>query len=80
MKKVGSWWNDSSIDLVKLADGHTYALSGWNGEDFGDCWRCTGKYYRNSSAERYTLRPIYSDVMNENDGYDIINYDVVLNG
>lgn len=80
MKKVGSWWNDSSIDLVKLSDGNTYALSGWNGEYFGECWRVSGEQQRASSAESYTLRPIYSDVMNENDGYDIIDYDVSVNG
>lgn len=37
-KEVGAWWNDSNIDLVEI-DGTVYALNGWNGEEFTDCWK-----------------------------------------
>ena len=42
MKNVGNWWNDRSIEMVELSDGKVYALSGWNGEEYTECWMCTG--------------------------------------
>jgi hypothetical protein len=38
---VGTWWDDSSIDLVRIG-AETYALNGWNGEIWNDCWRTDG--------------------------------------
>ena len=74
-KEVGTWWNDSSIELVNI-DGSVYALNGWNGEKWTDCWECTGKYLTEASEEKYIIVPIYSEEENENGGYDVIDYEV----
>lgn len=58
VEMVGKWWSDSSIDLVKV-DGAVYALYGWNGEKFTDCWECSGDGFRGASGESYTLAPVY---------------------
>lgn len=58
MKKMGTWWNDRSIELVEVS-GIVYALNGWNGEKYTDCWQCCGEYFNKSSPESYTLTPIF---------------------
>ena len=42
-KDAGNWWNDSSIQQIEK-DGSVYALHGWNGEVYEECWKCTGKH------------------------------------
>ena len=37
MKNLGYWWNDKEIEIVEI-EGRAIALSGWNGEKYGDCW------------------------------------------
>jgi hypothetical protein len=75
MKSVGNWWNDNSIELVEV-DGSVYALYGWNGEKYCNCWKCSGDYYMTASKEEYTLTPVYSEEENENGGYDVVDYEV----
>ena len=41
---IGKGWNDKSIDLVKI-DDKVYALYGWDGEEWADCWECVGSGY-----------------------------------
>lgn len=72
MKEIGYWWADKSIQLVEI-DGSVYALYGWNGEEYLNCWKCTGEFYLDASEEEYEIRPIYS----ESDGeVEIIDYEV----
>ena len=59
MKNIGNWWNDRSIEMVELSDGKVYALAGWNGEEYTECWMCIGEYYTDAGEETYTLRPVY---------------------
>jgi len=73
-KSVGRWWNDSSIELVEI-DGEVYALGGWNGERYGNCWKCTGKYNMEASEEEYEIMPIYEKI--DEDEYEIIGYEVI---
>ncbi|MBP1971563.1 hypothetical protein J2Z83_003714 [Virgibacillus natechei] len=70
-KNVGTWWNDKDIDLVEI-DGTVYALHGWNGEKFNNCWICTGEYNMVASEEEFEIEPIYSD----DEDMDIIGYEV----
>ena len=41
MKHVGFWngGKHESIEMVEV-DGTIYALNGWNGEKYLDCWKC----------------------------------------
>lgn len=76
MKTVGRWWNDKSIELVEI-DGEVYALYGWNGEVYGNCWKCTGEFLTDASKEEYTLKPVYKEVAE--DEREIVNYEVSRN-
>ena len=76
MKEAGYWWNDKSIELVEI-DGSVYALYGWNGEEYGNCWKCTGEFLTEASKEEYTLKPVYKDVAE--DEWEIVNYEVTRN-
>ena len=72
-KTVGRWWANKEIELVEI-DGEVYALNGWNGDAFIDCWKCT-EGCMGASNERYTLRPVY---METGEGeYDIIEYRLI---
>lgn len=72
-EKVGHWWNDSSVPLIKI-DGSVYALSGWNGEKYLNCWKCTGEGYMDASEEEYEITPVYREV--SEDEFEVIGYDV----
>ena len=76
MKTAGYWWNDKSIELVEI-DGEVYALYGWNGEEYGNCWKCTGEFLMDASEEEYTLKPIYEEVAEGE--WEIVNYEVSRN-
>lgn len=71
---VGKWWNDKSIDLVEV-DGKVYALYGWNGEEWTQCWECLGDDFMEASEERYVIRPIYEEVDEEE--WEIAAYELV---
>jgi len=74
-KNVGSWWSDRSIDLIETNSG-VYALYGWNGEKYLDCWKCVDGDNMIASEERYVIAPVYSEELNEDDVYEIIGYKV----
>jgi len=88
-KEVGHWLNNSEIELVELVNGNTYALNGWNGETYEECWKCLGEFLTESSDEKYRIRPVYrfqidSTFANVNEGDDrweeaveTIDYDIM---
>ncbi|MFS0643732.1 hypothetical protein [Siminovitchia sp. 179-K 8D1 HS] len=55
-EKVGTWWANREIELIKI-DGKVYALDGWNGEKYLDCWECIGDEYM-EVGEQYIITPI----------------------
>ena len=73
MKESGKWWNGGTIDLVEI-EGSVYALHGWNGEKYCDCWKACGEYLTDSSNEIFTLTPIYE--IQEEEDFKIIGYDI----
>ena len=70
-EKAGTWWNDSSIELVKIGN-EVYALNDWNGEEYTSCWKCTGEYNNIESKEEYVITPLYEQMTE--DEYEIIGY------
>jgi hypothetical protein len=73
---VGYWWNAATfeIELMRI-DGIVYALNGWNGEEFTECWVCTGEnYHYVGENEKYTIRPVDKEI--GEDEYEITGYDV----
>jgi hypothetical protein len=75
MKYVGFWWANNAIDLVEVGDS-LYALYGWNGEKYTECWKCEGKYYLEASKERYELTPVYKCI--GEDEYEVVDYEVSI--
>lgn len=55
---IGTWWNDSSIQIVEI-DGDLYALNGWNGEKYTDCFRVIDRFTAADDDRKYEIRPIY---------------------
>lgn len=37
MKKLGTWWNDKTIEIYKIEEKNI-ALNGWNGEKYLHCF------------------------------------------
>ena len=72
-KEVGHWWNDQEIELVEI-DGSVYALNGWNGEMYTNCWKCTGENNMDASQEEYEITPQCIEI--EEDVFEIVDYDV----
>jgi len=72
-KNAGKWWNDQDIELIEK-DGKTYALNGWNGEEYWNCWECTGEFKMDASKEEYRITPVYKE--NTEGDFDIVDYEV----
>lgn len=70
-KEVGKWWNDNNVDLIEI-DGTVYALSGWNGETYNNCWICKNEY--EASKEEYVIKPVYEKINGE---FEIVDYIVL---
>mgnify|MGYP001293281079 CR=1 FL=1 len=58
IEKVGTWWNSNNIELMKI-DGEVFALHGWNGESFLNCWKVLDDELTRASEENYTITPHY---------------------
>lgn len=66
MKKMK--WCDTDIDVVEIG-GELYALNGWNGEKYCDCWKCIDRFTAEPDSEGIEIRPVYDmSKWNENDG------------
>lgn len=74
MKIVGKWWANKSIEMVEI-DGAVYALDGWNGESYLNCWKCTGDYLMDASEKTYTLVPAYKET--KDGDFIVVNYNVI---
>jgi len=60
-KYAGRWRNNPDIDLVEI-DGMVYALNGWNGKQYTDCWKCSGAENTEIPDERYVITPVYEEI------------------
>lgn len=72
-KTVGNWWADKEIELVEI-DGKVYALNGWNGEKYIDCWEAIGEDHAEASEEKYEITPISEEVDGD---FETVGYEVV---
>ena len=67
MKHVGFWTGDP-IKMMEI-DGDIYALSGWNGEKFLDCWKCLDEWTVDpNESGRFVATPVYRF---QEDGIDL---------
>ena len=51
-------WFESDIDIVEI-DGELYALNGWNGEKYTDCWKCVDRWTADPDGKTYEVIPHY---------------------
>lgn len=62
VESVGFWWNDQAVDVYKI-NGKFIAVSGWNGEEWLDCWQVSecvnGRFYKIVPGGDCSVRPIY---------------------
>ena len=57
VKDSDRFWNSNDIEMVQLSSGW-YALDGWNGETYADCYRYTdSKGLERADAFTYELVP-----------------------
>ena len=75
MKTVGTLWNDKDIQIVEQ-DGEMYALYGWNGEAYYECWKVLDEKGLNRVDEdtEYILKPI--DVETESGDFETLYYEI----
>lgn len=71
MSKYGYWWADNSIELVKI-DGEIYALYGWNGEKYYNCWKCADMFTVIETNRQFTISPIYKETTDGD--FEIVDY------
>lgn len=77
MKKLGHWWNDKEIEIVEI-DGRPIALSGWNGENYSECWEVKemiGDEGFDIKEDGLRVEPIYKQI-NE-DEFETIDYKLI---
>lgn len=70
---MGMWWNSRDIEMYRIGK-KVFALHGWNGEKYTECWECSGIGNTDASKEVYEITPIYEEV--EEDNYDLIGFEV----
>ena len=65
----------TSIMIVELASGKRYALGGWNGEEFHDCWEVDESGIAvDVKSPAMVATPIYKQI--SDDEYEIIDYEI----
>jgi hypothetical protein len=70
---VGKWWNDDNIKLIKK-NNRVFALYGWNGDKYYNCWECLGDHLVESGKEKFIITPIYKQIKEDN--FEIIDYQI----
>lgn len=79
---IGSWWADNNIDVAEI-DGELYALYGWNGEKWTECWKCAGEVVNGiifdaaDDSRSYVVRPILAPIGDpEDDQWDYADFEI----
>jgi len=76
-EEAGRWWRDEKIKLIKKG-GSTFALHGWTGQEYAECWKCGGDLATESIGS-YTITPVYQNIEADDAEAEIIDYHVVEN-
>ena len=70
---VGIWWNSNDIEMYRIGT-EVFALNGWNGDKYTECWKCSGIGNMDASVQRYEITPVYEEI--EEDDYKLIGFEV----
>lgn len=68
---VGTWMNYGENEIIKLEDDRLFALHGWNGEKWLNCWQVEDKFTA-TNDEKIEITPVYQ--LNDNDEDEIFAY------
>ena len=79
--EIKKLWNNNDIDVVKI-NGRWFALSGWNGEIYVNCWETDENTFYLEDGKRYDIKPIFKGVGEpDEDGnfeeYEIVSYELL---
>lgn len=72
--KTKRLWNNKEIEVVEI-DGRWFALYGWNGEAYCDCWETDEHTFCLEDGKSYEIRPVYKEI--SEDEFEIIGYEIV---
>lgn len=68
---VGTWMDYGENEIIKLEDDRMFALNGWNGEKWFDCWQVDDRFTA-MNDEKINITPVYQ--LNDNDEDEIFAY------
>ena len=74
---MNTWFASKEIEVVEI-EGKWYALYGWNGEIYMDCWETEKPTHGTSHdvlEDNIAIRPIYKEI--EEDNFELVGYEVV---
>ena len=67
-------WSGTDIDIVWV-EGGMYALNGWNGEKYTECWRCLDRFTADPEGGVYEIAPVYDWSIYDEDAGAFLNAD-----
>lgn len=70
-KFLGYWWNGRDLEIWKIGNKNV-VLNGWNGKIYGACFEVDNELLNVISKEDFKIRPIYNQVFEIEDYYEII--------
>lgn len=76
MKYLGI--NKENIEIIEK-DGKLYALHGWNGLQYLDCFTVNKYHQWDKSLERYTMTPVWDTSSEDELDWFITDYEISIN-
>lgn len=77
---MNTWFADKDIEVVEI-EGKWYALNGWNGEDYTECWETEQPTYGTScevlSEEHVVIRPILKPYPDDEEQFYVSRYELL---
>lgn len=74
MMNIKRLWNNKEIEVVEI-NGRWFALCGWNGETYLDCWETDENTFNVEDGKVYEIKPMYNQI--EDDDYEVVNFEII---
>lgn len=68
-----TWWANRDIPIIEI-NVELYALYGWNGEKYLQCWKCVDMFTVKEDAT-YEIAPVWSS--NGDGDCEVIDYQIL---
>ena len=76
MMNIKRLWNNKEIEVVEI-NGRWFALYGWNGEAYLDCWETDEHTFSKEDGKVYEIKPVYEGIGEPDEDGDYLQYDIV---